>query len=521
MTQDPVRTGIPGLDEVLLGGVQRNNNILVEGAPGAGKTTLGLAFIHAGAALYDEPGVIVSFELDPEKLLRDAKGFSWDLQRLIGERKVKIIQTSPAVLLNEFRSADGAFTAELASIGARRLMIDGLTPLRLYAEANDKPFREDVHLLVEGLARLGVTTLVTAERAEAKQEAHAHERFVFDTIISLTRTEVRRRVHRTLAVVKSRGQDFISGSHSMRIEAGAGIHVYRRAQSRPKVAEDQPTSTERVSVGSAALDVIMAGGLYEGSITMVTGISGTGKTVLGVQFLTSAIQAGRRALLVTLDEHPRQLIRNAASLGFDLEGLVQQGSLSIHYESPLELELDVHFDRVTKLVEKEGIDCIVFDSVAVYEMASPDQASDFLYALADFVKGRLATAFFNYESPELLGVSQISQELKGSHLVDNIILLSYVEISTRLRRAIAVPKVRGSKNIQTTREYVIGAGGISLLDESAAEGEDAAPVPQLPFSSYYGLLARSPSRKSPVIEDAVAHGKALPDSPELPPETTK
>ena len=519
--RDPVRTGIPGLDEVFAGGVQRNNNILVEGAPGAGKTTLGLAFIHAGAALYDEPGVIVSFELDSEKLLRDANGFSWDLQRLIDERKVKIIQTSPAVLLNEFRSSDGAFTAELASIGARRLMIDGLTPLRLYAEANDKPFREDVHLLVEGLARLGVTTLVTAERAETKFEAHAHERFVFDTIISLTRTEVRRRVHRTLAVVKSRGQDFISGSHSMRIEAGAGIHVYRRAQSRPKVDEDQPTSTERVSVGCTALDVMMAGGLYEGSISMVTGISGSGKTVLGVQFLTTAVLAGRRALLVTLDEHPRQLIRNAASLGFDLEGLVRQGSLFIHYESPLELELDVHFDRVTKLVEKEGIDCIVFDSVAVYEMASPDQASDFLYALADFVKGRLATAFFNYESPELLGVSQISQELKGSHLVDNIILLSYVEISTRLRRAIAVPKVRGSKNIQTTREYVIGAGGISLLDESVVEGEETAPVPQLPFSSYYGLLARSPSRKSPVIEDAVAHGKALPDSPELPPETTK
>lgn len=156
----------------------------------------------------------------------------------------------------------------------------------------------------------------------------------------------------------------------------------------------------------------MDGGLYEGSITMVTGISGTGKTVLGVQFLTSAILAGRRALLVTLDEHPRQLIRNAASLGFDLEGLMRQGSLFIHYESPLELELDVHFDRVAKLVEKEGIDCIVFDSVAVYEMASTDQASDFLYALADFVKGRLATAFFNYESPELLGVSQISEELK-------------------------------------------------------------------------------------------------------------
>ncbi len=513
-----VKTGIDGLDEILLGGIPRLNNILVEGAPGAGKTTLGLGFIHAGAARFDEPGVIVSFELEPEKLLRDARGFDWNLEREIDAGRVKIIQTTPAVLLNEFRSPDGAFTQELRAIGAKRLLIDGLTPLRLYAERHDMQYREDVHLLVEGLTRLGVTTMVTAERGESKEETHLHERFVFDTIISVTRSEVRRRVHRVLSVVKSRGQDFITGSHAMRIEPGVGVVVYRRAQSRPRVHEDQPTSSQRLSIGSAALDVILAGGLFEGSITMVTGISGTGKTVLGVQFLTTAIAAGRRALLVTLDEHPRQLIRNAKTLGFDLQPLVDEQKLFIHYESPLELELDVHFNSVVKLVEEHQLDCIVFDSIAVYEMASADQASDFLYALANFVKGRLATAIFNYESPELLGLSQISEELKGSHLVDNIILLSYVEISTRLRRAIAVPKVRGSANIQTTREYTLGAGGLSLLDESAVEAGESMPVPQLPFSSYYGLLSRSPSRKSPVIENAVAHGWSLPVSPALPAE---
>jgi circadian clock protein KaiC len=260
------------------------------------------------------------------------------------------------------------------------------------------------------------------------------------------------------------------------------------------------------------------GGFYEGSITMVTGISGTGKTVFGVQFLSSAVRAGRRALLVTLDEHPRQLIRNAATLGFDLQAVIDAGQLFIHYESPLELELDVHFERVARLVEQHDIRCVVFDSVAVYEMASGDQAADFLYALTDYMKGRLATVLFNYESPELLGVSQISQELKGSHLVDNIVLLSYVEISTRLRRAIAVPKVRGSRNVQVTREYTIGPGGITLLDETATEEVRATAVPQLPFSSYYGLLARSPSRKSPAIEEAVVHGEVLPESPRLPPD---
>ena len=510
-----VKTGIPGLDEILHGGVPRNNNLIVEGPPGSGKTTLGLGFIYQGALECDEPGAIVSFELDPAKLLRDAAGFNWDLQGMIDQGKIKIIQTSPAVLLSEFRSADGVFAASLLAMGAKRLLIDGLTPLRLYAEINDLPFREDVHLLIEGLTRLGVTTMVTAEKDESLGAVSAHERFVFDTIISLTREEARRRVQRRLTVMKSRGQDFIGGSHTMRIEPQVGVHVYRRAQSRPVTSPDQPTSEERMSTGSAAIDKMMDGGIYKGSVTLVSGISGTGKTVLSVQFLTHAIQHGHKALLVSLDEHPRQLMRNAKSLGFDLQALVDAGDLFIHYESPLELDLDVHFDRIVKLVEKEGIDCVVFDSIAVYEMTSRTEVADYLYALASYFKNRLATTLFNYESPELLGVSQISEELKGSHLVDNIILLNYVEISTVLRRAIAIPKVRGSRNLQVTREYAIGVGGLLLVDESTT---DTQSVPQLPFSSYYGLLSRSPSRQSPAVEEAVANGSPLPESEQLPTE---
>lgn len=516
-----VKTGISGLDEVLQGGVPRHNNLLVEGPPGAGKTTFGLGFIYHGAVRYNEPGAIVSFELDAEKLLRDAAGFNWDLNGQIQAGKIRIIQTSPAVLLREFRAPDGAFSAALRTIGAKRLLIDGLTPMRLYAEVHDMPFREDMHLLIEGLTRLGVTTMMTAERDESLSAVLAHERFVFDTIFSLTREEHKRRVFRRLSVLKSRGQDFIAGSHTMRIEPNEGIHVYRRAQSRPLTSAKQPSSDMRISIGSSAIDQMMDGGLYKGSVTMVTGISGTGKTVLSIQFLTSAAAAGHKTLLVSLDEHPQQLMRNAKTLGFDIEAMMARGEMFIHYESPLELELDVHFDRIVRLVEEHAIDCVVFDSVAVYEMTSKEEVADYLYALASYFKNRLATIFFNYESPELLGISQISEELKGSHLVDNIVLLTYVEISTVLRRAIAVPKVRGSRNLQITREYVIDKGGIFLLDE---QGNDASPdgvVPQLPFSSYYGLLSRSPSRKSVLIEEALSKGEEMPASVDLPVEPTK
>jgi circadian clock protein KaiC len=504
-----VSMGVAGLDEVLLGGVTRNNNILVEGPPGAGKTTLGLRFIHVGTHELNEPGIIISFELDSAKLLRDAAGFDWDLTKSIEEGRLRILEAHPEALLADFRNSGSVLESEVRALGARRLLIDGLTPLKLYADAHDIPFRESIHLLIEGLTRLGVTTLMTREDDMATDAPH--ERYVFDTIISLRHSSSYRKSAREIQVVKSRGQDFIGGRHTMRIAPKVGIEVYRRAQSRPKQIIEQPSTRARVSSGCPALDEVMGGGILEGSVTLVTGISGTGKTVAGMQFLMAGVAAGKRGLLVSLDEHPEQILRNAEGLGFTPRAALAAGMLFLHYESPLELELDVHFAQLERLVEEHSIDFIVCDSIAVYEITNADETSEFLYALATLFKNRMCTTYFNYESPELMGVSQISEHLKGSHLVDNIILLSYVEISTRLRRAVAVPKARGSRNLQVTREFVIGNGGIRLIEEPPQS--DPNSVPQLPFSAYYGLLSRSPSRRAPAVDQSVMNGEDLPATP--------
>src|SRR5512133_2540412 len=114
-----IRTGIHGLDEILLGGIKQGNILLVEGAPGSGKTTLGLEFIYRGAVEFDEPGLIISFELSPQKLLRDAHGFGWNFEGLERQGKVRIIYTSPLVLLQELHSHDGLLMSEVDRIGAR------------------------------------------------------------------------------------------------------------------------------------------------------------------------------------------------------------------------------------------------------------------------------------------------------------------------------------------------------------------------------------------------------------------
>lgn len=516
--EETIPTGIEGLDEIFMGGVKAQNIILLEGSPGTGKTTLGLEFIYRGAKEFKENGLIISFELSPQKILRDAKGFGWDLANLQKRNKLKIIYTHPSVILQELQSPQGVLANEIAAIGAKRILIDGLTPLKIFGElVNGRPFRDSLHLLVENLQRLGVTALVTREIPERGSSAGSldHEQFVCDTIITLSNTTNQRNTHRYVEIKKSRGQDFIPGQHTLRIEAHKGITVYRRTQSRPKEYNQQPTSFKRTSTGIPTLDQIMGGGVYDGSVTLNVGISGTGKTVMGVQFLVEGAKEGKKGLHITLDEHPNQILRNATSLGFGLEKYVENGDIMIHYESPLELEMDVHFERIVRLVKENNIQRVVVDSLAAYESANPQEAHQFIYALATYLKNNLVTSFCNYESPELLGLSQISVELKASAIVDNIILLNYVEISTKLRRAITVPKVRGTPIPQITREFVIEKGGIRLIEEKIDASHGIEEVPQLPLSSYYGILSRAPARNSPVIESKIAKGEDLPESQEL------
>lgn len=509
-----IETGIFGLDEILMGGVIRGNVIILEGMPGTGKTTFGLEFIYRGAKDFNEPGLIITFETSPAKLKRDAAGFGWDLDALEKQNKIRIVFTSPSVLLEELQTHDGVLAQEIQKLGAKRVVIDGLTPLRLFGERmGGAPYRESLHLLIDTLIRYDVTPLLTTETVGTNpigETGSREEQYLGDTVITLRNQARRRSVHRSIEIAKSRGQEFSTGRHSLKIVSKKGIRVFPRVYARSKEMIDQPTSNKRLSTGNGALDQMLGGGVYEGSITLVVGISGTGKTVSGMQFLGEGAKNGGKGLFVSLDEHPRQIARNAKNLELEFSDQLENENIFIHYDSPLEVDLDEHFYSIKTLVDQHQIARVVIDSVAAYESAQPEEAREFLVALATYFKNKLIPAFFNFECPELLGISQISDHLKSSAIVDNIVLMNYVEISTMIRRAITIPKARGSKPDQRTKEYVIQTGGIVILDDQATEG--VSKVPQLPLSSYYGVLARAPTRHSPAIDESVSSGKPLPRS---------
>src|SRR5204863_8177871 len=153
------------------------------------------------------------------------------------------------------------------------------------------------------------------------------------------------------------GQDFDPGQHTLRIASGTGVEVFRRVQARPRIDIGQPTSTARRSViGVGPLDTLIGGGIFDGSTTMVVGISGAGKTVLSVQLLLEGAQTqSKRGLLVSLDEHPAQILRNAETLGLNLREQMDAGTIQVLYDSPLELEIDVHFDLILRTIEEQKI----------------------------------------------------------------------------------------------------------------------------------------------------------------------
>ena len=272
-----VRTGIAGLDDLLPGGIPRGNVILVEGAIGAGKTTMGVEFIYRGASQFDEPGIIVVFEVSPDKIMRDASGFGWDLRKLEQQGRLKIVFTTRDVLRQELQQADSVLLEEAAKIGARRIFIDGVA--RLIGGASAGESRSAFHVLTEGLQRENLTALLAVEASSlnANAEASLPEESIADTVIRLRMEDQQRAVSRSIEIVKSRGQDFQMGRHTFRIVDGRGLHVYRRVQAPRKASRDRAAAFDpntRLTSGIPGLDELLNGGYFVGSTTVVAGISG-------------------------------------------------------------------------------------------------------------------------------------------------------------------------------------------------------------------------------------------------------
>jgi circadian clock protein KaiC len=494
--RDLVRTGISGLDAILSNGIPRGNIILLEGAVGTGKTTLGVEFVYRGASEFDEPGLIVLFEVSPEKLVRDASQFGWDLPALERNGRIKILFTTRQVFRQELQQADSLLLDEAAKMGARRIFVDGVAGV-VSGNGSPEP-REAFHVLAEGLQREQLTAVLAIEASALNDgPAALPEESIADTLIRLRMEDVARATVRSLEIVKSRGHDFQMGRHTFRIVDGQGIQVYRRVQAPRRPSRDRAAAFDpntRISTGVPGLDEIVNGGYFLGSTTVVAGISGVGKSVMGLQYIAEGARRGERSLMLTLDEQVPQVLRNAKSVGIDLEPSMKQDLVRLAYDPPQEIEVDHHFHHIEQMVEEFQPTRVVVDSLSTYGSSLGTQGRlfrDFFHALVALMKEHQIAAVYNHENPEMLGMSSMMGDFAMSSLVDNIILMNWVELGDAFRLGLTVAKMRANPTTRATYECeVVSNQGMRVLARQLP-----AASQRLPFSRYQGLISRAPTRR--------------------------
>ncbi len=473
-----VKTEIDGFDLIANGGLPVGRSTLVSGTSGSAKTVFAAQFLAAGIERSGENGVFVTFEEPPEDIRRNMKGFGWDIAGWEASRRWAFVDASPqpGQPLQVAGPYDlGALLARVEhavqKVGARRVSIDSVGGIftQLGENAN---IRHELLRLSMSMRRLGATTVITAERLEDKGPVSRHgvEEFVSDNVVLLRnelQDEVRRR---TVEILKFRGATHQKGEWPFTIVSGEGIIVIPLSAIELK----QKSSDARITTGNIELDRMCGGGFFRDSVILVSGPTGTGKTLVSTEYLAAGARAGQRCLLFAFEESREQLFRNAAGWGVEFSELESKGLIRVICEYPEAMALEDHLIRIKKEILDFNPDRVAIDSLSALErVASLKSYREFVIGLTSYIKHREIPGLYTATTSALLGGTSIT-ETHISTITDSIILLRYVEDIGRVHRGIAVLKMRGSRHDKDIREFVIDHEGLHILG---------------PFRTVFGILS--------------------------------
>ena len=467
-------TGVTGLDAVMLGGFVPQRSYLVRGGPGAGKTTLGLHFLAAGAAV-GERSLFITMEESEERIREYA------LLRGIDVTDVAVLDISPSsAFFVASQSYDIFSPSEVerepitASIVERieahapeRVFIDPMTQFR-YLSDNASQFRRQVVSFLRFLRERNATVLFTSERSASVPDDDLQ--FMSDGVIDIASGAA----GRTLAVTKFRGSDFQAGAHTLKLVA-AGVEVYPRMQPLARVGD---SAFETVSSGVEGVDAILKGGIERGTVTLITGPSGVGKTTLGMQFLQHAASRGERSVLYTFDEDAAMILHRCDGVGMSARTAVAAATLHIRKVEPLRYTADEFDALVRDDVERHGARMVMVDSVAGYTLAlRGEDLRPRLHALAKYLQAQDVALIVINEQEAIVGEFRAT-EMGLSHLADTLVFLRFLEMNGAMRKAIGVLKKRLSDYEKLLREFEITHRGILI---------------GAPLSGLRGILQGTPS----------------------------
>ncbi|WP_159396652.1 ATPase domain-containing protein [Sorangium cellulosum] len=487
-----LNTGIPGLDDVLGGGFQERGLLLLFGPPGAGKTTLVFQMAFHAASAGRRVVYISTLAETASRLVEHIGTFSfWDAG-LIGKRL--FIESIYPLVRQGVAEVARALIDTVRSHGAQLLVLDGLMTIRdLHPQSAEH--RLFIHEVSVALAALGCTAVVTTSEVPDMHGSTPSEFTMSDAIVELHQSDVHQQPARALRVWKNRGAPCALGSHAVRITA-RGLAVYPRIETRP-LPGAVPTFAERLSSGQPELDVMMSGGLPRGSVTIVAGAPGTGKTLVMLQYLIEGARQGQKGLLVGFREPYPQLAARARSFGMDLEGPVKEGLITVLRHAPVDLVADEVLAQVLAEVERTGAARLGVDGLGELDhmIAVERRRRGVLASLTEFLRARGVTALFTREVGQVVGPELDFAGSPLDVLAENVIFLRYVEFRGALRRILSILKMRDTLHDHSIRQYEIGAEGIRVLSQvESAEGLLAA-IARLPSERRVKRRGTAPGRR--------------------------
>jgi circadian clock protein KaiC len=463
-----LQSGIVGLDQLLDGGFVSGGVYLIMGAPGTGKTTLGNQCCFNQAASGNKSVYLSLLTESQSRMLGNLQKMAFFDASAIG---TLIAYVGGYLILRE-RRMPGLFQLVRKVLTDEKpmlLVIDGLAAAVRENDAAAREFIADLQLLSE---TAGCTTLLLANMSSA--DANAAEHSMVDGMLELSLHRAGQRTFREIEVLKCRGVDHFLGGHELEINS-EGLIVRPRTElllaKRAKVAP--ATSARRLHTGIPNLDQMLGGGLLAGSATMLLGFAGSGKTLLASHFLDAGARDGERGLYFGFYESPLRLIEAAQGVGLPFEQHVQQGLIEIQWQPPLRYSMDTLGDRLLGSVRKRGVRRLVVDGLDGLRQSAyhPERTIRFITALCNELRAEGITLLLTEETQKIFG-PEVEVRIEGiSALVDNIVLLEYLDLESELKRLISIVKQRASGYQSDVRELQIGSHGITLADDSTSAAD--------------------------------------------------
>ena len=488
-------TGVPGLDAVLGGGLPEFSFNLIAGPPGSGKTTLAHQIMFS-LATEKRPALFLTVLGEPPiKMLRYQQQFSFfDADRI--NQSIRFVNLSDEVATDDFEQVMARITQEVEAFSPRLVFVDSFRSVMLEAGQQARgmlSLQQFVQQLGVQLSSWQATTFLVGEYLSGTE---SHPVFtVADGLLSLQQSVHRNSMVRKIQVVKMRGQATSPGVHTFRI-TGNGIEVFPSAIVRDdndaaQAAVKPARSWARLSMGVPGLDDMLGGGLPTGFSLLVAGPSGSGKTVVATAFLAEGVRRGEPGVLVAFEQSPSQ------SWARTMDDMVRAGQIGLINTRSLDLSIDEIVQHMINMIHNMKATRVVIDSLSGFELAvAPTFREDFresLFRMVAALSSLGVTVLMTSELEDRYTDLRFSP-YGSAFLTDAIIVQRYIEVQSRLKRVMAVVKVRDSSHSDEIRQFEITNDGIQI----------GAPV-----LDYEGLLGGRPTRApevNSVERGQVRHG---------------